>query len=121
MVGLSLGIFGKLHLVCTAPMILPYQYRLLPSERQYRVLEAILEAQRELNNAALQERIGAYEKKGSTISYFDQTKSLTLNRAAVGPGLRNVAAVRASVQAESSVDPGANHQPLRGNRGTTTL
>ena len=41
-------------------MILTYRFRLLPTRRQYRALEAILESQRQLYNAALQERIGAY-------------------------------------------------------------
>jgi Helix-turn-helix domain len=43
-------------------MILTFRYRLLPARRQHRVLEAILEGQRELYNAALQERIEAYRK-----------------------------------------------------------
>ncbi|HXN15124.1 MAG TPA: transposase [Usitatibacter sp.] len=38
-----------------------------------------------------------------------------LSRAGVGPGLRNVAAVRASVQAESSVANGPDHEPLWAN------
>src|SRR5258706_6724594 len=41
-------------------MILTYVYRVLPTKRQHRALEAILESQRHLYNAALQERIEAY-------------------------------------------------------------
>jgi putative transposase len=59
------------------PMILTYQYRLVPSRRQYRALESILESQRQLYNAALEERIEAYRKAGVTRSYFDQSRALT--------------------------------------------
>ena len=58
-------------------MLLTYCYRLTPSKRQHRALEAILESQRQLYNAALEERIGAYRKAGITRSYVDQCKSLT--------------------------------------------
>ena len=66
--------FGKRKL---AFMILTFRYRLLPSKAQHRALEAILESQRQLYNAALEERIGAYRKAGKTLTYFDQTKALT--------------------------------------------
>src|SRR5687768_9189794 len=58
-------------------MLLTFRYRLLPSKRQHRALEALLESQRQLYNAALQERIDAYRKRGITRSYMDQTKALT--------------------------------------------
>lgn len=58
-------------------MILAYRYRLLPTKRQHRALEAILESQRELYNAALEERIGAYRRAGVARTYMDQTKALT--------------------------------------------
>src|SRR5258706_15505513 len=58
-------------------MIITHRYRLLPSKRQHRTLEAILESQRQLYNAALEERIDAYRKAGVTRTYFDQTKGLT--------------------------------------------
>jgi putative transposase len=58
-------------------MIIAYRYRLLPSKCQHRALEQILESQRELYNAALEERIGAYHKAGVTRTYIDQTKALT--------------------------------------------
>ena len=58
-------------------MILTYRYRLLPTKQQHRALETILESQRQLYNAALEERIDAYRKAGITRTYFDQTKALT--------------------------------------------
>jgi len=58
-------------------MILTYRYRLLPSKPQHRALEQILESQRQLYNAALEERIGAYRKAGVSRSLNDQTKALT--------------------------------------------
>ncbi len=53
-----------------------YQYRILPSKAQHRALESLLESQRVLYNAALEERIGAY-RRGVTRTYFDQNKALT--------------------------------------------
>jgi putative transposase len=61
-------------------MILTYKYRLLPTKAQHRALEAILESQRQLFNAGLQERIDCYRKTGETISWFDQQKELTICR-----------------------------------------
>ena len=58
-------------------MILTYRYRLLPTRRHHRALETLLESQRELYNAALEERIDAYRKAGITRTYFDQAKALT--------------------------------------------
>src|SRR5687768_18226871 len=58
-------------------MVLTFRYRLLPSKRQHRALEQILESQRQLYNAALEERIGAYRMARKSLTYFDQTKSLT--------------------------------------------
>jgi putative transposase len=58
-------------------MIVTYRYRLLPTKRQHRALEQILESQRQLYNAALEERIGAYRKAGVTRTYIAQTKALT--------------------------------------------
>ena len=58
-------------------MILTFRYRLLPAKRQHRALERILESQRQLYNAALEERIGAYRKAAVTRTYFDQCKALT--------------------------------------------
>ena len=58
-------------------MIVTYRYRLLPTKRQHRVLEQILESQRQLYNAALEERIDAYRKTAVMRTYIDQTKALT--------------------------------------------
>jgi putative transposase len=58
-------------------MILTFRYRLLPTKPQHRTLESILESQRQLYNAALEERIDAYRKANVTRTYFDQTKALT--------------------------------------------
>jgi putative transposase len=58
-------------------MIVTYRYRLLPAKRQHRALEWILESQRQLYNAALEERIGAYNRAGVTRTYIDQAKALT--------------------------------------------
>lgn len=58
-------------------MILNYRFRLLPTKTQHRKLDEILESQRLLYNAALEERIGAYRKADISISYFDQTRALT--------------------------------------------
>ena len=64
-------------------MILTYRYRVLPSKRQHQALEAICESQRQLYNAALEERIDCYRKTGKSISYIDQCKSLTVCRQAL--------------------------------------
>src|SRR5688572_1815315 len=58
-------------------MILTFRYRLLPAKRQHRALEGILESQRQLYNAALEERIGAYRKAGVSRTLFDQQRALT--------------------------------------------
>ena len=58
-------------------MILTFRYRLLATKVQHRALEGIVESQRQLYNAALEERIGAYRLAGKTLTYFDQCKGLT--------------------------------------------
>src|SRR5258706_929537 len=58
-------------------MILTYKYRLLPTKRQHVGLLSILESQRQLYNAALEERIGFYKKTGKTRTYIDQCKGLS--------------------------------------------
>ncbi len=56
-------------------------YRLLPQTRgNWRRLERVLEAQRQLYNAALQERCDAWRLAGVSLSYIDQAKSLTVCR-----------------------------------------
>ncbi len=60
-------------------------YRLLPRKRViWRWLERTLEDQRQLYNAALEERIDCHRKTGEGLSYFDQCKSLTVCRQALG-------------------------------------
>lgn len=66
----------SLALAIVVRVILTYSYRLLPSKSQHRALLAILESQRQLYNAALEERIGAY-RQGASRSYVDQAKALT--------------------------------------------
>lgn len=68
-------------LTARQPMLLTYKYRLNPEKRQHRALERILEQQRQLYNAALEERIECYAKTGRSISEVDQSRSLTLIRA----------------------------------------
>lgn len=58
-------------------VILTYKYQLRPTPSQVKRLNSILEDQRLLYNAALQERIGCYTKTGKSITLFDQCKSLT--------------------------------------------
>src|SRR5688572_17739622 len=62
-------------------MIISFRYRLLPTKRQHSVLHRILEDQRQLYNAGLEERIDAYRKTGATLSYIDQCRGLTELRA----------------------------------------
>ncbi len=54
-----------------------YRYRLYPTVRQTQALAAQLELQRELYNAALDERIGAWKWERRSVSYFDQCRTLT--------------------------------------------
>jgi len=58
-------------------MNLTFRYCLLPTKRQHRALEAILEDQRQLYNAGLEERIDAYRKASVARTYIDQCKALT--------------------------------------------
>jgi putative transposase len=55
---------------------LTYRYRLLPTRTQHKALAAILETQRILYNAALEERILCWRATGKTRTYFDQCKAL---------------------------------------------
>ncbi len=62
-------------------MILTYKYRLLTAKRHHRRLAALVESQRLLYNAALEERIDCYRKTGRSISLYEQFNSLTVCRA----------------------------------------
>lgn len=75
-VSLTRGIVGEIR-ASRYSMIRTYCYRLLPTKRQHRALEAILESQRQLYNGALEERIDAYRKSRIARTYLDQTKALT--------------------------------------------
>jgi putative transposase len=54
-----------------------FRYRLHPNTRQTVALNRQLEFQRELYNAALEERIGAWKREGRAVSLYDQYKTLT--------------------------------------------
>jgi putative transposase len=54
-----------------------FRYRLHPTFRQDQALARQLECQRELYNAALEERIGAWKWERRSVSYFDQCRTLT--------------------------------------------
>lgn len=62
-------------------IVLSFKFRLLPTRQQHRALERILEDQRQLYNAALQERIDCHRKTGKGRTYIDQAKALTEWRA----------------------------------------
>jgi putative transposase len=62
-------------------LFLTYQYGLRPTREQHRRLEAILEGQRLLYNAALEERSEAWSKSHKSVTRIDQIKSLTTIRA----------------------------------------
>ena len=63
--------------------VLCYKYRLLPTRVQHMAFGRILEDQRQLYNAALQERIECYRKTGKGRSYIEQCKALTECRGAL--------------------------------------
>ncbi len=70
--------FGRMSEVFTHRQVV---FRLLPGRRSvWRRLERVLEAQRQLYNAALQERCDAWHLAGRSLSYIDQAKSLTVCR-----------------------------------------
>ncbi len=54
-----------------------FVYRMYPARRQHAALTKILHDQRNLYNAALQERRDAWQKSAVSITLNDQTKSLT--------------------------------------------
>lgn len=56
---------------------LSFRFRLLPTKQQHKALARLLEDQRQLYNAALQERIDCYAKTGKGRTYVDQCASLT--------------------------------------------
>ncbi len=58
-------------------MLLTYRFKLMPTRSQYATLDRLCEDQRQLYNAALQERVDAWKKAEVSISKIDQFKSLT--------------------------------------------
>ena len=52
-------------------------YRLYPTARQLVGLEELLEVQRQLYNAALEERRGAWRWERRAVTRYDQYKALT--------------------------------------------
>jgi len=54
-----------------------FRYRLHPTARQTQALLRQLEYQRELYNAALEERVGAWTREHRSVSFFDQCRTLT--------------------------------------------
>ena len=54
-----------------------FKYRILLKKGQYKELARIAESQRQIYNAALQERIDCYSKTGKGRSYIDQCKAIT--------------------------------------------
>lgn len=58
-------------------LVRTYKFRLLPRKGQHRKLKAALDHTRDLYNAALEERIGAYRKTGKAITYAAQSRGIT--------------------------------------------
>ena len=58
-----------------------FRYQLRPTVRQTAALEQLLRLQCALYNAALEERRGAWRWERRSVSYFDQTRTLTELRA----------------------------------------
>ena len=58
-------------------MLLTYRYKLKPTKAQYGEFARVLELQRLLYNACLQERIEAWRKAGVSVTRNDQQKALT--------------------------------------------
>ena len=83
----------KLH-TCTAMVVRTLRFAAKLNSSTHRALNAFLTAQRHLWNAALGERIGAYEKCGKSISAYDQFKSLTL----IGPDDPDYAMIAVTAQ-----------------------
>lgn len=54
-----------------------YRFTANLSAPTHRRLDAFLQEQKDLWNAALEERIAAYQKTGKTVSFYEQCKSLT--------------------------------------------
>lgn len=62
--------------------LLSYKFRLYPNRAQRNELAAMLGAFCDLYNAALQQRIEAYRRRGMSLRYLDQANELKATRAA---------------------------------------
>lgn len=106
---------------------LTWSRKLRQTRAQHRPLERALEMQRQLYNAALGERIDAWRKAPTSITRFDQTKSLTVIRAddPDGYGAQPVAMSRWTLgQIDEAKRLYLNQRPLRdasGHREPPTL
>jgi putative transposase len=69
-----------------------YKYRLYPTTAQRQALAAQLDEARHLYNAALQERRDAYQKRGVSLTYYDQANQLKAIRTASTCQLANFSA-----------------------------
>lgn len=58
-------------------MYLTFKYRLTVTKSQHEALLRICDSQRELYNAALEEKIDCFRKTGKNLTWVDQQKSLT--------------------------------------------
>ncbi|TLX16861.1 RNA-guided endonuclease TnpB family protein [Rhizobium sp. MHM7A] len=58
-------------------MLLTYRFKLAPTKAQYAALSQLCEDQRQLYNAALQERVEAWKKQQISITKLDQFNSLS--------------------------------------------
>ena len=72
-----------------AQVLLTFKFRVAPTRRQHIALCDLLESQRQLYNAALEERIDCYRKTGKIINFVSQCKSLTICRQSL-PEMRTV-------------------------------
>ena len=71
-------------------MLKTFKYRLYPTKRQERVLQAQLEECRWLWNTLLAERKTAWEERQETVDYYDQKAELPVMKSGERPGLKNV-------------------------------
>ena len=62
----------------TTHLTYSYSYPLSPRKGQYAALDRLLKDMRRLYNAALEERIGCHQKTGTSLTAYDQMKSLTM-------------------------------------------
>lgn len=71
-------------------MLKTFKYRVYPSKRQERLLNAQLEECRWLWNTLLAERKTAWEERQETVDYYDQKAELPVMKSGIRPGLKDV-------------------------------